>query len=81
MSSYTTYIGFKELNIMLSHIIKNYLIMLNIYQMINSALQDILKDKSELLIIKSVQRLNPLSPVFRIGEIIALNVSDFWARS
>jgi hypothetical protein len=66
---------------MLSHIIKNYPTVLNIYQMINSALQDILKDKSKLPIIESVQRLNPLSPVFRIGEIIALNVSDFWARS
>jgi hypothetical protein len=77
MSSHTTHARFKELNIILSHIIKNYPTALNIYQMINSALQDILKDKSELPIIESVQRLNPLSLVFRIGEIIVLNVSDF----
>jgi hypothetical protein len=81
VSSHTTHAGFKELNIVLSHIVKNYPTALNIYQMIDSALQDILKDESELPMIESVQRLNPLSPVFRIGEIIALNVSDFWARS
>ena len=55
MSSHITHVGFKELNIVLSHIVKNYPTAVNIYQMIDPAVQDILTDKSELPMIESVQ--------------------------
>ena len=53
--SHTTHAGFKELNIVLSHIVKNYPAAVNIYQMIDPAVQDILTDESELPMIESVQ--------------------------